>query len=419
MNRRVVITGMGAVSPLGLDVPTLWQGVLEARSGIGPITRFDPAQMDTHFAGEVKDFDPTNYMERKEARRTDRFVHLVAAATREALATSGLLITPENSDDIGVFVGSGIGGLETLTAQHEVLLNRGPGRVSPFLVPAMITNMAAGHVSIMTGARGPSVCTTSACASSAHAIGEAAETIRRGWARAILAGGSEASITPLGVAAFNSARAISTRNDTPETASRPFDVSRDGFVLGEGAAMLVLEDLDFALQRGATILAELVSYGASADAFHITQPPEGGEGAARAMRMALRHGGVAPEEVSYINAHGTSTDVGDVAETIAIRTVFGAHADQLPVSSSKSQFGHLLGAAGALETIVCVLAIQHNTLPPTINLHEPDPRCDLDYVPLQARPAQVDVVVNNSFGFGGHNVSLVLRQFVPEPATGR
>ncbi len=418
MNRRVVITGMGAVSPLGLDVPTLWQGVLEARSGIGPITRFDPAQFETRFAGEVKDFDPTNYMERKEARRTDRFVHLVAAATREALATSGLLITPENSDDIGVFVGSGIGGLETLTAQHEVLLNRGPGRVSPFLVPAMITNMAAGHVSIITGARGPNLCTTSACASSAHAIGEAAETIRRGWARAILAGGSEASITPLGVAAFNSARAISTRNDAPKTASRPFDVSRDGFVLSEGAAMLVLEDLDFALQRGATILAELVGYGASADAFHITQPPEGGEGAARAMRMALRHSGVAPEEVSYINAHGTSTDVGDVAETLAIRTVFGTCADQLPVSSSKSQFGHLLGAAGALETIVCVLAIQHNTLPPTINLREPDPRCDLDYVPLQARPAQVDTVVNNSFGFGGHNVSLVLRQFAPEPATG-
>jgi 3-oxoacyl-[acyl-carrier-protein] synthase II len=409
---------MGAVSPLGLDVPTLWHGVLEARSGIGPITRFDPAQFETRFAGEVKDFDPTNYMERKEARRTDRFVQLVAAATREALDTSGLLITPENSDDIGVFVGSGIGGLETLTAQHEVLLNRGPGRVSPFLVPAMITNMAAGHVSIMTGARGPNLCTTSACASSAHAIGEAAETIRRGWARAILAGGSEASITPLGVAAFNSARAISTRNDAPETASRPFDVSRDGFVLSEGSAMLVLEDLDFALQRGATILAELVSYGASADAFHITQPPEGGEGAARAMRMALRHGGVAPAEVNYINAHGTSTDVGDVAETIAIRTVFGTHADQLPVSSSKSQFGHLLGAAGALETIVCIQAIQHNMLPPTINLHEPDPRCDLDYVPLQARPAQVDVVVNNSFGFGGHNVSLVLRRFVPEPAPG-
>jgi 3-oxoacyl-[acyl-carrier-protein] synthase II len=416
MNQRVVVTGMGVVSPLGLDVPTLWQGICEARSGIGPITLFDAAQLDTRFAGEVKDFDPINYMERKEARRTDRFVQLVTAATREALDTSGLLITPENSEDIGVFVGSGIGGLTTLTEQHTVLLERGPGRVSPFLVPSMISNMAAGHVSINTGARGPNMCLTSACASSAHAIGEAAETIRRGWARAILAGGSEAPITALGVAGFSSARAISTRNDDPQTASRPFDVGRDGFVLSEGAAMLVLEDLDFALQRGAPILAELVSYGASADAFHITQPPEGGEGAARAMRMALRHGGIEPEEVSYINTHGTSTEVGDVAETRAIRSVFGEHANQMPVSSSKSQFGHLLGAAGAIETIVCVLAIQHNMLPPTINLHEPDPRCDLDYVPLQARPAPVDVVVNNSFGFGGHNVSLVLRRFATEPA---
>jgi 3-oxoacyl-[acyl-carrier-protein] synthase II len=402
---------MGAVSPLGLDVPTLWQGIVEGRSGIAPIARFDASNLETRFGGEVKAFDPTNYMDRKEARRTDRFVQFVTAAAGEALASAALQITPDNSDEIGVFLGSGIGGLETLTAQHEVLMTRGPGRVSPFLVPAMITNMGAGQVSIMTGARGPNVCTTSACASSAHALGEAAEVIRRGWASAIIAGGSEAPITPLGVAAFNSARAISTRNDSPATASRPFDATRDGFVLSEGAAVLVLEDLEFALRRDAPILAEFVSYGATSDAFHITQPPEGGEGAARAMHMALRHAGISSSEVDYINAHGTSTEIGDVAETNAIKEVFGERAQRLPVSSSKSQFGHLLGAAGAIEAIVSVLAIQHRMLPPTINLREPDPRCDLDYVPDTARPAHIDVVISNSFGFGGHNTSLVLRRF--------
>jgi 3-oxoacyl-[acyl-carrier-protein] synthase II len=411
MNRRVVVTGMGTVCPLGLSVAELWQGIVEARSGIAPIARFDAEKLETRFAGEVKGFDPTNYMERKEARRTDRFVQLVVAAASEALQSSRLPITPENSDTIGVILGSGIGGLETLTTQHEVLMSRGPGRVSPFLVPAMITNMAAGHISIMTGARGPNVCTTSACASAAHAIGEAAETIRRGWASAIIAGGSEAPVTPLGVAAFNNARAISTRNDDPATASRPFDTTRDGFVLSEGAAVLILEDMEFAMQRDAPILAELLSYGATSDAFHITQPPEGGEGAARAMRMALKHSGLSIEEVDYINAHGTSTEIGDIAETTAIKAVFGERAYRIPVSSSKSQFGHLLGAAGAIEAIVSVLAIQHSLLPPTINLHQPDPRCDLDYVPNQARPASVDVVISNSFGFGGHNTSLVLRRF--------
>ncbi len=411
MNRRVVVTGMGSVSPLGLDTPTLWEGIASGRNGIGPITLFDPSALETQFAGEVKRFDPTNYMDRKEARRTDRFIHLVTAATQEALHTSRFKISEENAEDVGVFLGSGIGGLETLSAQHQIMLNRGPGRVSPFLVPSMITNMAAGQISILTGARGPNLCTTSACASAAHAIGEAAETIRRGWASAIIAGGSEAPITPIGVAAFNSARAISTRNDVPETASRPFDATRDGFVLSEGAAVLILEDLEHALRRDAPVLAELVSYGATADAFHITQPPESGEGAARAMRLALKHSNLDPGEVSYINAHGTSTEIGDVAETAAIKSVFGEYASRLPVSSSKSQFGHLLGAAGAIETIVCVLAIQHNRLPPTINLREPDPRCDLDYVPNASRPAQVDVVMCNSFGFGGHNVSLLLRRY--------
>lgn len=409
--RRVVITGMGAVSPLGLDVPTLWANMVAGTSGIAPITLFDPEGLETRFAGEVKGFDPTNYMERKEARRTDRFVQFAVAATREALQASGLKITPENSTEVGVFLGSGIGGLETLTTQHDVLRTRGPSRVSPFLVPAMVTNMAAGQISILTGARGPNLCTTSACASSAHALGEAAETIRRGWASVIIAGGTEAPITPLGLAAFNSARAISTRNDAPTTASRPFDATRDGFVLSEGAAVLILEDFEFAQRRGAPILAELVSYGATADAHHITQPPAGGEGATRAMQMALKHAGIAGEDVSYINAHGTSTDAGDIAETQAIKTVFGAYAQRLPISSSKSQLGHLLGAAGAIEAIVSVLAIQHHLLPPTMNLHQPDPACDLDYVPNQARSAPVDVVVSNSFGFGGHNVSLVFRQW--------
>lgn len=411
MKRRVVVTGMGAVSPLGLDVPALWQGIVEARSGIGPITLFDTHGFDTHFAGEVKGFDPHLAMDRKEARRTDRFVQLAFAAAQEAMRTAELVVTPENSEEIGIFIGSGIGGLETFANQHEVLRTRGPSRVSPFLIPAMITNMAAGQLSIALGARGPNLCTTSACASAGHALGEAAETIRRGWAKVILAGGSEAPITPIGVAAFNSARALSTRNDSPPTASRPFDVSRDGFVMSEGAALLVLEEYAYAVSRGAPILAELVGYGATADAYHITQPSEGGEGAARAMKMALRFGEIALDAVHYINAHGTSTGAGDIAETEAIKAVFGERAHRIPVSSNKSQFGHLLGAAGAIEAIVSVLAIQHNLLPATINLHEPDPRCTLDYVPNTPRPATVDVAMSNSFGFGGHNVSLIFRRF--------
>ncbi|NJK79685.1 MAG: beta-ketoacyl-ACP synthase II [Chloroflexaceae bacterium] len=413
MQRRVVVTGMGAVSPLGLDVPALWAGIREARSGIAPITLFDTSALETRFAGEVRGFDPTNFMEKKEARRTDRFVQLAVAATREALAASGVQITPAIANAVGVYIGSGIGGLETLTTQHEVLLNRGPGRVSPFLVPAMITNMAAGQISILTGARGPSVCITSACASSAHAIGEAAEAIRRGWAKVMLAGGSEAPLTLLGVAGFNASKALSTRNDSPATASRPFDATRDGFVMAEGGAMLVLEELTFALERGAPILAEVVGYGMSSDAHHITQPPQDGEGAARAMQMALRSANLEPADVDYINAHGTSTPVGDIAETNAIKYVFGDHARTLAVSSSKSQLGHMLGGAGAIEAIVCILAMQYHVLPPTINLHEPDPQCDLDYVPNAARPGQVDVALSNSFGFGGHNVSLIVRRYTP------
>ncbi len=411
MSRRVVVTGMGAVSPLGLDVPTLWQGIREARSGITPITLCDASNLESRIAGEVRGFDPLNYMDRKEVRRNDRFIHLAIAAAAEALRTAELIVTPENAESIGVTIGSGIGGITTLAEGVITLQERGPSRISPFLVPAMITNMAAGQVSMLFGLKGPNYCPTSACASGAHAIGEAAEIIRRGWASAVVAGGSEAPITPIGIASFASAKAISTRNDDPAGASRPFDAGRDGFVLAEGGAVLVLEDLEFARARGARILAELVGYGLSADAYHITQPAPGGEGALRSMRAALKHAGLTPDDIDYINAHGTSTPAGDIAETEAIKRLLGERAYQVPVSSSKSQFGHLLGAAGAIEAIVSILAIQENLLPPTINYTTPDPQCDLDYVPNAARPARVDVVLSNSFGFGGHNVSLVFRRY--------
>lgn len=411
MDRRVVVTGMGAISPLGLSVAELWQGIVAARSGVGPITLFDPTGFDTRFAAEVKGFDPTNYMDRKEARRTDRFVQFAIAATKEALRDAELEITPANRDEIGVFIASGIGGIATLSEQLEVLRSRGPGRISPFLIPAMITNLAAGQVSIVTGARGPSYCVTSACASSAHAIGEAAETIRRGWAKAMIVGGSEASITPIGVAGFNAMRALSTRNEDYAHASRPFDAERDGFVMGEGAAVLILEDLEFALARGARILAEVVGYGATSDAYHISNLAEDGEGVARAIRLALQRGGLAPGDVDYINAHATSTPAGDPVEAAAIKQVFGGREQSPPVSASKSQFGHLLGAAGAIEAVVTVLAMQNNLLPATINLQHPDPECDLDFVPNHPRPAQIEVALSNSFGFGGHNVCLAFRKY--------
>jgi 3-oxoacyl-[acyl-carrier-protein] synthase II len=411
MGRRVVVTGMGAISPLGLSVPELWQGIVEARSGVGPITLFDASGFETRFAAEVKEFDPTRYMDRKEARRTDRFVQFAVAATLEALRTSELQITAENRDEVGVFIASGIGGITTLSEQFDVLRARGPGRISPFLIPAMITNLAAGQVSIVTGARGPSYCITSACASSAHAIGEAAETIRRGWARVIIAGGSEASITPIGVAGFNAMRALSTANHRPAAASRPFDADRDGFVMGEGAAVLILEDLEHALDRSARILAEVTGYAATSDAYHISNLAEDGESIVRALRLALQRSGLDPAEVDYINAHATGTPAGDPVEAAAIRQVFGARGSAPPVSSTKSQFGHLLGAAGAIEAVVSVLAMQHGLLPPTINLNRPDPACDLDVVPNQPRPATVRVVMSNSFGFGGHNVCLVFRRF--------
>lgn len=414
MSIRVVVTGLGAVTPVGLGAESTWKALVAGANGVGPITLFDSAGQDITFAAEVKGFDPTVVMERKEARRSDRFVQFAVAAGREALGHSGLIIDSDNRDQIGVIVGSGIGGIATLSEQLMVLLEKGPSRVSPFLVPMMISDMASGQLSISVGARGPNVCTVSACSSGADAIGYAYDIIRRGDAVAMLAGGAEAAITPIGVAGFASCRALSTRNDDPEHASRPFDADRDGFVLGEGASVLVLESLDFAKARGAAILAELSGYGFTADAYHITQPAEGGEGGARAMRMALRRAELCADQIDYINAHGTSTPINDRSETLAIKAVFGEHAYQTPISSIKSMVGHLLGAAGALEACVSVQAIQHGIIPPTINYQTPDPDCDLDCTPNAARHVRVKTVLSNSFGFGGHNSTLIFQEYLDE-----
>ncbi|MBI2886699.1 MAG: beta-ketoacyl-ACP synthase II [Chloroflexi bacterium] len=411
MSKRVVVTGIGIISPLGLDTATTWEGLLSGRSGVDHITSFDPTGLETTFGAEVKGFDPTVCIDRKEARRMDRFVQFAVSAATEAMQRSGLVIHEGNAFDIGCIIGSGIGGIITISEQIKVLNERGPGRISPFLVPMMISDMASGQTSILLGAKGPNYATVSACSSGADAVGDAYEIIRRGDARAVLTGGSEAPFCPIGVAAFNAARALSTRNDAPQRASRPFDAERSGFVMGEGAAILILEELEFAQERGAPILAEMVGYGATADAHHITQPAEGGEGGARAMRMALRKAGLAPEQVSYINAHGTSTPLNDKSETMAVKAVFGESAYRIPISSTKSMVGHLLGAAGALEAAICVLAMQADTIPPTINYEHPDPECDLDYVPNQARKAPVEVALSNSFGFGGHNSCLVFQKY--------
>lgn len=409
--RRVVLTGLGAITPLGLTIETLWKSCLSGCSAAAPITTFDTADYPTRFAAEVKDWDPTRYMERKDARRMDRFVQFALAAARDAVADAGLTIDAENADRTGVFVGSGIGGLSTIEAQHRVLLDRGPGRISPFLIPGIICDMGAGFISIALGARGPNSCVTTACATGTNCIGDAYETIRRGDADTILAGGSEACITPLGLAGFCAARTCSTRNDAPERASRPFDKDRDGFLMAEGSGIVVLESLTTAVARNARIYAELVGYGMSADAYHITAPAPHGEGAARAMKAALRSAALQPEEIDYINAHGTSTELNDKNETAAIKTVFGEHAYRIPVSSTKSMLGHLIGAAGAVEAVLCSLALRDGMIPPTINYETPDPECDLDYVPDEARPAAIKTVMSNSFGFGGHNATLILRSF--------
>jgi 3-oxoacyl-[acyl-carrier-protein] synthase II len=411
MERRVVVTGTGCLSPLGNDVESTWCALKRGESGIGPITRFDAAKLTTHFAGELKGFDPLQFMDSKQARRMDRFQQLAYVATVQALKQAQYDITEENADQTGVIVGSGIGGLQTLQDQFKVLFERGPSRVSPFLITMMVVDLAPGMISILLGAKGPNYSTVSACATGAHAIGEAYEVIRRGQAQAMIAGGSEAGIVEMGVAGFCSMRALSTRNDEPQRASRPFDAERDGFVMGEGAGVVLLEELESARARGVPILAEIVGYGSTADASHITDPAPGGEGAARAMARALESAHLGPEDIQYLNAHGTSTPVGDRAETMAIKSIFGDYAYKLPVSSTKSMTGHLLGAAGGVEAIVCLLAMRDGCIPPTINYEFPDPECDLDYVPNQARGAQLSAVMSNSFGFGGHNVSLIFRQY--------
>lgn len=406
---RVLVTGTGVISPLGNSTEVFWGNLIAGKSGAGPITRFDVTAYGTRFACEVKDFSFDGVLDRKEAKRMDRFVQYAVMAAHEGLRTSGLDLKSIDRTRIGVIIGSGIGGMETFEEQHSNLVHKGPGRVSPFFIPMMIVDMAAGQVSIQFGLQGPNFATVSACASGAHAIGEALRLLRAGDADVMLAGGSEATITPMALAGFGNARALSTRNDDPQRASRPFDADRDGFVIGEGAALLVLETEDHARRRGAIPLAELCGYGATGDAYHMTAPCVDGEGAARAMQRALADARLPLESVQYINAHGTSTPAGDPAEVSAIKSVFGGHARQLMVSSTKSMTGHLLGAAGGIEAVATALTLARGIVPPTINLERPDPTCDLDFVPAQARTLRVTAALSNSFGFGGHNVTLALK----------
>jgi len=412
-DRRVVVTGMGVVTPLGHDLDTFWQNLITSQCGIDKITAFDTSAFATQIAGEVKNFDPTPaFPSPKEIRRTDRYSQFGIYAGWSALKDSGLELDKENLDEIGVFLGSGIGGLATTSEQHKILLERGPSRMSPFTIPMLIGNMASGLISMYFNLRGPNFATCSACATANHAIGEAWRTIKAGDASVMFAGGSEAAVIPIGIGGFCAMRAMSTRNDDPKTASRPFDKDRDGFVMGEGAGVLVLEELEHAKKRGARIYCEISGYGNTADAHHLTSPSPGGEGAARSMKMALRTSGLNPTDITYINAHGTSTPQGDIAETQAIKSVFGDHAKKLVVSSTKGATGHMLGAAGAVETAACVLAIKNSIVPPTINLQNPDPERDLDYVPNTAREMSVNAIVNNSFGFGGHNSTIAAKKFV-------
>jgi 3-oxoacyl-[acyl-carrier-protein] synthase II len=408
---RVVVTGLGAVAPNGIGVESFWQSIIGGVSGIGPITRFDASKHDTRIAGEVKGFDPLQWVEKKEARKMDLFIHYAVAASQMAYDDSGLKVTDDNHERIGVFVGTGMGGIPALEESHKLLLERGPGRVSAFFIPSIITNLAAGQISMRFGMKGPNLCVSTACASGNHAIGDSFRIIQRGEADVMLAGGSEAVITPLTIGGFCSMKALSTRNDEPTRASRPFDKDRDGFVMGEGSGLMVLEELEHARRRNAKIYAEIVGYGMSADAYHITQPAPEGEGAVRSMRLALKDAKLTPSQVGYINAHGTSTPVGDVNETLAIKTVFGEHARTVAVSSTKSMTGHLLGAAGGIESVITVLTLVHGILPPTINYETPDPECDLDYLPNTARRAEVRYALTNSFGFGGTNASLLFKKY--------
>src|SRR5437867_9428657 len=411
--RRVVVTGLGVVSSLGHDIDTFWSNLIAGQCGIDRISLFDASKFDCQMAAEVKDFDPTPaFPSPKEIRRTDRFAQFGVYAGYQAMKDAGLDLDQEDRDGIGVFLGSGIGGLSTVEEQHRILLGKGPRRLSPFMIPMLILNMASGLFSMFHKLRGPNLASCSACATATHAIGEAWRTIKMGDANVMFAGGAEATIVPIGIGGFCAMKALSTRNAEPKRASRPFDAERDGFVMGEAAGVVVLEELEHARPRGAGIYAELVGYGNTADANHMTAPAPFGEGAARCMRMALRHARLAPTDIQYMNAHGTSTPQGDIAETQAIKTVFGGHARKLAVSSTKGATGHMLGAAGATELVFCVKAIQTSVAPPTINLDKPDPECDLDYVPNTAREMRVDAIVNNSFGFGGHNASIIARKFV-------
>lgn len=411
MKRRVVITGVGLVTPLGVGVDNVWQRVLKGESGIGPITRFDTSKHDTKFAGEVKDFKAEDYMSAKEVKRIDLFIQYALAAAKIAFNDSGLDMSSEDAERVGVIVGTGLGGLPTIERYHSVLLERGPGRISPFFIPMLIANEAPGHISIEYGMKGPNLSIVTACATGTHSIGGAARAIQCGDADVMVAGGTEANLTPLTVGGFNAMKALSTRNDNPQGASRPFDKNRDGFVVAEGAGVVVLEELEHALKRGARIYAEVAGFGYNGDAYHITAPSPDGEGFIRCIRMALRDAGLGPDSVDYINAHGTSTDLNDQTETWAIKSVFGENAYKIPVSSTKSMVGHLLGAAGAVEAIFSVLAIRDNVCPPTINYETPDPDCDLDYVPNEARKHTINVVLSNSFGFGGTNGTLIFRRF--------
>jgi 3-oxoacyl-[acyl-carrier-protein] synthase II len=408
---RVVVTGLGLITSLGNDLASSWEALCQGKSGVGEITAYDTSKHRVHFGAEIKNFDPLSYMERKEIRRNDPYEQLAVATTKQALAQAELKITEDIADEVGVYIGSGIGGLVTLHEQFKVLHEKGPDRISPYFINMMIVDGAPGIVSIMTGAKGPNWAAVSACATSGNTIGEAWETIRRGDAKVMIAGGSEKAITPIAMAAFDNMHALSRRNDDPQGASRPFDATRDGFVMGEASATLILEELEFAKARGATILAELVGYGCTADANHPTAPSPGGEGLMRAMRRALQKADLRPEQIDYINAHGTSTPFNDSTETQSIKTCFGEHAYRVAISSTKSMTGHTLGAAGAVESVISIQSILTGIIPPTVNLHHPDPECDLDYVPNEARHARVNVAMSNSMGFGGHNTCLIFKRY--------
>jgi len=407
----VVVTGVGLLSSVGIGTEATWQGILAGKSGIGPITAFDATLFSCRIAGEIQGFDPASYIEKKEIKKMGRFIQFAIAAADCATSSAGLRVDPAEAENVGVYIGSGIGGFEVIEREHQTLLEHGPRRISPFFIPATIVNLASGYVSIRTGAKGPNSATATACTTSAHSIGDSFRIIQRGDADVMICGGTEACITPMGIGGFAAMRALSTRNNEPQRASRPWDLNRDGFVVGEGSGILVLEELEHARRRGARILAETIGYGMSADAFHVTSPPPDGDGAVRVMRNALRDAGLQPEQIEYINAHGTSTEIGDRAETAAIKRCFGEHAYKVAVSSTKSMTGHLLGGAGGLEAGITVLAIRDQVAPPTINYETPDPECDLDYVPNRARPMRIDCALSNSFGFGGTNGALIFKRY--------